>query len=55
MCQGPISAAVTSPMPGELPWGWYQLRADRGLWENRYAVMSDATVLSYESLSSPRA
>jgi uncharacterized protein len=38
-------------MPGQLPWSWYQLWADRGLWENRYAVMSDAAVLSYESLS----
>lgn len=38
-------------MPGELPWSWYQLWADRGLWENRYAVMSDAAVLSYESIS----
>ena len=25
--------------------------AARGLWENRYAVMSDAAVLSYESIS----
>jgi uncharacterized protein len=38
-------------MPGELPWSWYQLWADRGLWENRYALMSDAAVLSYESVS----
>jgi uncharacterized protein len=38
-------------MPGELVWSWYQLWVDRGLWENRYAVMSDAAVLSYESLS----
>jgi uncharacterized protein len=38
-------------MPGELVWSWYQLWADRGLWENRYAVMSDAAMLSYESLS----
>jgi uncharacterized protein len=38
-------------MPGALPWSWYQLWADRGLWENRYAVMSDAAVLSYDSLS----
>jgi fermentation-respiration switch protein FrsA (DUF1100 family) len=38
-------------MPGELPWSWYQLWADRGLWENRYAVMSDEAVLSYESIS----
>lgn len=38
-------------MPGEMVWSWYQLWADRGLWENRYAVMSDAAVLSYESIS----
>jgi fermentation-respiration switch protein FrsA (DUF1100 family) len=38
-------------MPGELPWSWYQLWADRGLWENRYAVMSDVAVLSYDSIS----
>jgi uncharacterized protein len=38
-------------MPGEMVWTWYQLWADRGLWENRYAVMSDAAVLEYESLS----
>jgi uncharacterized protein len=38
-------------MPGLLPWSWYQLWADRGLWENRYAVMSDAAVLSYDSIS----
>jgi uncharacterized protein len=38
-------------MPGELVWSWYQLWADRGLWENRHAVMSEAAVLSYESLS----
>jgi uncharacterized protein len=38
-------------MPGELPWSWYQLWADRGLWENRYALMSDAAVLSYDSIS----
>jgi uncharacterized protein len=38
-------------MPGELPWSWYQLWADRGSWENRYAVMSDADVLTYDSIS----
>ena len=38
-------------MPGEAVWGWYQLWADRGLWENRYAVMSDAAVLTYDSIS----
>jgi hypothetical protein len=38
-------------MPGEMVGSWYQLWADRGLWENRYAVMSDAAVLSYDSIS----
>jgi fermentation-respiration switch protein FrsA (DUF1100 family) len=38
-------------MPGELVWSWYQLWADRGLWENRYAVLSDAAVFSYDSIS----
>jgi dienelactone hydrolase len=38
-------------MPGRLAWSWYQLWADRGLWENRYAVMSDEAVLSYDSIS----
>jgi fermentation-respiration switch protein FrsA (DUF1100 family) len=38
-------------MPGQLPYSWYQLWADRGQWENRYAVMSDAAVLSYDSIS----
>jgi fermentation-respiration switch protein FrsA (DUF1100 family) len=38
-------------MPGELVWSWYQLWADRGRWENRYAVMSDAALFSYDSIS----
>ncbi len=38
-------------MPGELVWSWYHLWADRGEWENRYAVMSDANLLKYESFS----
>jgi fermentation-respiration switch protein FrsA (DUF1100 family) len=37
-------------MPGEQVWSWYQLWADRGLWENRYAVMSDAALLTYTGL-----
>ena len=39
-------------MPGEFVWKWYQPWADRGIWENRYAVMSDASLLEYESISS---
>lgn len=38
-------------MPGLLTWSWYQPQADRGVWGNRYAVMSDAALMSYESLS----
>jgi fermentation-respiration switch protein FrsA (DUF1100 family) len=38
-------------MPGEFVWVWYQPWADRGIWENRYAVMSDADLLEYESAS----
>jgi hypothetical protein len=38
-------------MPGEFVWIWYQPWADRGIWENRYAVMSDADLLEYESAS----
>lgn len=38
-------------MPGELVWGWYNGWAERGVWENFYAVMSDADLLPYESLS----
>jgi len=37
-------------MPGEFVWKWYKAWEPRG-WENRYAVMSDADLLSYESLS----
>lgn len=37
-------------MPGELVWSWYHLWADRDEWENRYAVMSDADLLKYESI-----
>jgi hypothetical protein len=38
-------------MPGLLPWSWYRTQADRGIWDNRYAVMSDVRLLTYESLS----
>jgi hypothetical protein len=38
-------------MPGHLPWQWYQPHADRGAWDNRHAVLSDAELLTYESLS----
>jgi fermentation-respiration switch protein FrsA (DUF1100 family) len=38
-------------MPGEYVWSWYHRWADAGVWPNRYAVMSDAELLAYESLS----
>ncbi|MBY5935013.1 hypothetical protein KUV51_18560 [Tateyamaria omphalii] len=38
-------------MPGDFVWVWYQPWADRGIWENTYAVMSDADLLDYESIS----
>ncbi|MCG8349973.1 MAG: alpha/beta hydrolase [Chloroflexales bacterium] len=38
-------------MPGRFVWDWYSPWAERGIWENRYAVMSDADLLAYESLS----
>ncbi|MEM7627076.1 MAG: dienelactone hydrolase family protein [Planctomycetota bacterium] len=38
-------------MPGEFVWVWYQPWADRGVWDNRYAVMSDADLLAFESIS----
>jgi uncharacterized protein len=41
-------------MPGKFVWDWYHVWADKGLWDNRYAVMSDADLLSYESISAAR-
>ncbi len=41
-------------MPGDFVWEWYQPWADRGQWENRYAVMSDADLLSYDSIGAAR-
>ncbi len=38
-------------MPGAVVNDWYAPWADAGIWDNRYAVMSDATLLDYESLS----
>jgi hypothetical protein len=38
-------------MPGELVWSWYELWASTGRWENRYAVMSDAALFAFESIS----
>lgn len=42
-------------MPGEFVWSWYQPWADRGVWENKYAVMSDAALLEFNVLdATPR-
>lgn len=41
-------------MPGEFVWVWYQPWADRGLWENRYAIMSDADLLAYNSIEAAK-
>jgi uncharacterized protein len=41
-------------MPGKFVWDWYHHWADKGLWDNRYAVMSDADLLAYESISAAR-
>lgn len=38
-------------LPWRMIWDWYHGWADRGLWENRYAVMSDVPYLEFESLS----
>ncbi|WP_395342547.1 alpha/beta hydrolase [Ningiella sp. W23] len=38
-------------MPGKFVWDWYHVWEEKGLWENRYAVMSDAALLSFESIS----
>jgi len=41
-------------MPGKFVWDWYHVWADKGLWDNRYGVMSDADLLPYESISGAR-
>jgi len=38
-------------LPWKPIWDWYHGWADRGIWENRYAVMSDEPYLDFESLS----
>ncbi|WP_179957506.1 alpha/beta hydrolase [Exilibacterium tricleocarpae] len=42
---------VNVGMPGDFVFAWYGPWADRGIWKNRYAVMSDADLLSFESIS----
>lgn len=41
-------------MPGKVVWDWYGPWAARGEWDNRYAVMSDAALLRFESISAAR-
>jgi fermentation-respiration switch protein FrsA (DUF1100 family) len=38
-------------LPWRMIWDWYHGWADRGLWENRYAVMSDVPYFAFESLT----
>ncbi|MEM7676260.1 MAG: dienelactone hydrolase family protein [Myxococcota bacterium] len=43
---------ASAGMPGELVWSWYHRWAEEGLpWPNRFAKMSDAELLNYESMS----
>ncbi|WP_239490969.1 alpha/beta hydrolase [Luteitalea sp. TBR-22] len=44
----------TVGMPGKFVWDWYHHWADRGQWENRYAVMSDDDLLAFESITAAR-
>lgn len=37
-------------LPHKPIWDWYHGWADRGIWENRYATISDAQVWSFDSL-----
>lgn len=50
---GPIVDPVRTdvPVPGKMVWDWYHGWADRGIWENRYAVMGDVDYLAYESVT----
>lgn len=38
-------------MPGEFVYNWYIEWANKGIWTNNYAKMSDADLLEYESLT----
>ncbi len=38
-------------LPWRMIWDWYHGWADRGIWENRYAVMSDVGYLAFDSLT----
>lgn len=41
-------------MPGGFVFDWYGPWAERGQWENRYAVMSDADLLEFDSIGAAR-
>lgn len=45
----PVSTDVA--LPWRMIWDWYHGWADRGLWENRYALMSDVPYFAFESLT----
>jgi uncharacterized protein len=42
-------------MPGKVVYDWYAPWAEAGIWENRYAVMSDADLFDYESITAAEA
>ena len=41
-------------MPGGFVFDWYGPWAERGQWENRYAVMSDADLLNFDSIGAAK-
>ncbi len=41
-------------MPGDFVFAWYGPWAERGEWDNRYAVMSDADLLGFDSIGAAR-
>jgi hypothetical protein len=41
-------------MPSKYVWDWYHPWADRGVWDNRYALMSDAEVLTFDGLQASK-
>lgn len=38
-------------LSGKMIWDWYHGWADRGIWENRYAIMGDVEYFAYESVT----
>ncbi|MGN6687562.1 MAG: alpha/beta hydrolase [Actinomycetales bacterium] len=50
---GPIVDAERTDvaLPWRMIWDWYHGWSDRGLWENRYALMSDVPYFAFESLT----